>query len=205
MRLRFLLILLLTVGMAGAARALPVTLSLVPSDTSLFAGQSLSLDIVIDGLTELIDENVEEIALELFDLELAFDTSRLQFDTLTFGGSLGTVAQTFRTGPGTPNTTGVVEMGNFSNLLEAQLLALQAAPFLLATITFEALDNPGSALLELINLNDDSLGSVEGRTLGDQLAAPSSVLVEIVPEPGVGALVAAALALLGLRARARKA
>jgi hypothetical protein len=205
MRMRFLLTLLLAVGWTGAARALPVTLSLVPSDTTLLSGQTLSLDIVIGGLSELVGDDVEEIALEFFDLELDFDTTRLQFVSLSFGPSLGTVAQTFRTGPGTPNATGVVEMGNFSNLTEVQLLALQSAPFLLTTITFEALDNPGSAALELISLLEDSLGSVAGRNLGDELTAPSPLFVAILPEPGIGALAAAALALLGLRARARKA
>jgi hypothetical protein len=205
MLLRFLLALLLTVGSAGAARALPVTLTLVPSTLALLPGQFVSVDVVIGGLTELVDEEPQEIALEFFDLELSFDPAYLQFDSLSFGGSLGTVAQTFRTGPGTPNVTGVVEMGNFSFLTEVQLLALQAAPFVLTTITFEALENPGGSLLALIGLVDDSLGSVGGRTLGDELAAPASLEIEVLPEPAAAGLFAAALALLGLRLRAQRA
>jgi hypothetical protein len=92
-------------------------------------------------------------------------------------------------------------MGEFSFLTEAQLLALQDAPFALVTIEFTALDNPGGALLELINLTGTSLGGPGGQALGDDLAAPSSLLVDVLPEPATATLLIAALALLGLRRR----
>ena len=189
-------------AVAGSAAALPVTLTLVPSSVSLIAEQILTVDIVVGGLFD-----GGEIALESFDLDLKFDRTRLQFTSLTFGSSLGDPndsGETFLSGPGTPNTPppfGVVEMGEFSQLTGPQLLALQSAPFVLASIQFEALGVPGSALLELINLVDTSLGGPAGNTLGDDLQAPSQLFVSIVPEPGATALLAAACALLARRAR----
>jgi hypothetical protein len=190
-------------AMAGSAAALPVTLTLVPSSVSLMAEQILTLDILVGGLFDS-----GEIALESFDLDLAFDDTRLQFTSLAFGSSLGDPndsGETFVTGPGNPNVNGVVEMGMFSLLSGAQLLTLQSAPFVLATIQFEALDNPGSALLELINLAGSSLGAPGGVALGDDLQTPSQLFVSVVPEPGAAALTAVAFALLARRARAARA
>lgn len=198
--LRCLLMLSLAVGWAGAARALPITLALVPSAPSLAPDDALTVTIEIGGLTD--DEG--EIALESFDLDLAFDNTRLQFVSLDFDIYLGDPNdgfETFLSGPGNPNVNGVVEMGEFSFLTEAQLLALQDAPFALVTIEFTALDNPGGALLELINLTGTSLGGPGGQELGDDLATPSSLLVNILPEPATATLLIAALALLGLRRR----
>lgn len=196
-------LLLSSFGLAGAAAALPVTLTLVPSSAVLTAGQPLSVDIVVGGL---YDET--EIPLENFDLDLAFDSSRLQFTALGFGISLGDPedsGETFVTGPGNPNGNSTVEMGEFSLLSTAQLLTLQSAPFVLATIQFEALDHPGSALLELINLSATSLGAPGGVPLGGLLQAPGQLFVTVVPEPGAAALLAVAFALLARRARPARA
>ena len=190
-------------GVAGAANAFPVTLTLVPSSAVLTAGQTLSVDIVVGGL---VDEG--EVAVESFDLDLAFDDSRLQFTSLEFGISLGDPddsGETFVTGPGNPNVNSVVEMGVFSLLTGAQLLALQSAPFLLATVEFEALAVPGSALLEFINLSGSSLGGLGGLALGDVLAPPSQLFVTVVPEPGAAALLVGAFALLARRMRPARA
>ena len=65
-------------GLSSSALALPVTLTLVPSALNRLPGQTLSVAVVVGGLTELAGE----IPLESFDLDLAFDTSRLQFDSL---------------------------------------------------------------------------------------------------------------------------
>ncbi len=188
-------------GLSSSALALPVTLTLVPSAGSLLPGQTLSVDVVVGGLTEMAGE----IALESFDLDLSFDTSRLQFDSLSFGTSLGDpndLGETFVFGPGTPSTSGVVLMGEFSLLTGAQLLALQSAPFTLATIGFTALANPGPAELEFINLDGSSLGGLAGRPLGDELEPPAPLSVDILPEPGAAALLAATLVLLWRRGRA---
>jgi hypothetical protein len=197
-----LLLLVFALGAPGVARALPITLTLDPSAVVLTAGQTLTVDVVVDGLFD-----GSEIALESFDLNLSFDTARLQFDALTFGISLGDPNDSGETfldvGLGDPNVNGVVEMGEFSLLLEADLLDLQSAPFTLATIEFTALANPGDVTLALIDLNESSLGGVAGAELGigSGLAAPSSLLVTILPEPGAAALLLPALALLGRRQR----
>jgi hypothetical protein len=191
---------------AAPAAALPVTLTLVPSSASVAAGQTLSVDVVVDGLTELVGDFEQAIALESFELDLAFDTGRLAFVSLSFGAALGdpeNAGQTFLAGPGTPNATGVVEMLEFSLLTEAQLLALQVAPFTLATVEFLAGELLGETSIELVNLSGSSLGGVAGRALGDELAAPSALAVEIVPEPGAAALALAAA--FGLRRRAARA
>jgi hypothetical protein len=196
-----LLLLLLGVGVAGGASALPITLTLVPSTLTLVAGQTLTVDVVVDGL-----DDDGEIALESFNLDLAFDESRLAFDSLSFGTSLGDPGdgdETFLLGPGNPNVNGVVELGEFSLLGEAALLALQSAPFVLATVEFTALANPGPLVLELVNLGSDALGGINGVPLGDSLAAPDAIEVS-VPEPAVGALLLIALAPLGRRVRAAR-
>jgi membrane protein YqaA with SNARE-associated domain len=95
-------------------------------------------------------------------------------------------------------------MEEFSFLTEASLLALQSAPFTLATLTFTALDNPGNVVLQLINLASSSLGGVAGAALGDDLQTPNSLQVSIVPEPATALLGAAGLALLGLWARSTR-
>jgi hypothetical protein len=203
MRLPWLVLVSALLAVASPAAALPVTLTLVPSSPSVGVGQTLSVDIVVGGLSEF--EGESEIALESLDLDLAFDTSRLAFEALSFGAFLGDPgdgAETFVSGPGTPNATGVVQMFEFSFLTEAQLLALQAAPFTLATVQFQALEGTGSTLLQLVNLDGSSLGGVAGRALGDELAAPSALSIEVVPEPSLLALAAAALLALGRR-RAR--
>jgi hypothetical protein len=196
-----LLLLLLGVGVAGGASALPITLTLVPSTLTLVAGQTLTVDVVVDGL-----DDDGEIALESFNLDLAFDESRLAFDSLSFGTSLGDPGdgdETFLLGPGNPNVNGVVELGEFSLLGEAALLALQSAPFVLATVEFTALANPGPLVLELVNLGSDALGGINGVPLGDSLAAPDAIEVT-VPEPAMGALLLIALAPLGRRVRAAR-
>jgi hypothetical protein len=203
MRLPWLVLVSALLAVASPAAALPVTLTLVPSSPSVGVGQTLSVDIVVGGLSEF--EGESEIALESLDLDLAFDTSRLAFEALSFGAFLGDPgdgAETFVSGPGTPNATGVVQMFEFSLLTEAQLLALQAAPFTLATVQFQALEGTGSTLLQLVNLDGSSLGGVAGRALGDELAAPSALSIDVVPEPSLLALAAAALLALGRR-RAR--
>lgn len=195
--------------LAVPAAAFPVTLTLVPSSAVLSAGQTLSVDIVVAGLTELDGDFEQEVALESFDLDLAFDSSRLQFTALTFGGSLGDPEDSFETyvtGPGSdPNADSVVALGVFSLLSEAALLGLQNAPFLLATVEFEAQGPPGSALLELIDLSGSSLGGFVGSPLGDELTAPAPLFVTLVPEPGMGVLLLAGCAVLGRRARAARA
>jgi hypothetical protein len=206
MRLPWLVLVSALLAAAAPAAALPVTLTLVPSSASVGVGEALSVDVVVGGLSEL--EGESEIALESFDLDLAFDNSRLAFEALSVGAALGDPengSETFVSGPGTPNATGVVLMFEFSFLTEAQLLGLQAAPFTLATLHFQALELTGGALLELVNLDGSSLGGVAGRALGDALAAPSAITVQVVPvvpEPGTLGLVGAALLALGGR-RAR--
>lgn len=205
---KLLCIALLWLGAVAPVAALPLTLSLVPSSTTLATGQSFTVDVVIGGLTQVDGDFVQEIALESFDLSLQFDTSRLQFTSLAFGSSLGDPNDSFETftnGPGNANGTGVVSLGEFSFLTESQLLDLQSAPFTLATLQLKAGQVAGGTLLQLINLSGSSLGGVGGLALGDQLQAPSALLVTVVPEPATAALGALGLALLVRRGRASRA
>lgn len=208
LRCACLTLLLASAALAAPASALPITLTLAPSATLLTPNQTLSVDVVVAGLTELVGEFVQEIALEGFDLALQFDETRLSYQSLTFGTSLGQPSNSFVSGPGAnPNGTGLVTMLEFSGLTAGQLLALQSAPFTLATITFKALALPGTTQLELVNLDDASLvspGSVP-RGIDFGLAPPSALTVEILPEPGAAALLLAAAALLARRASARRA
>lgn len=189
---------------AGAASAFPVTLTLVPSTVSLTAGQFVTVDIVIGGL---FDEG--EVALESFDLDLEFDNSRLLFTDVEYGGSLGDpedLDETFVIPQTDPNANKVVRLNLFSNLTGPQLLALQSAPFLLASVEFQALAVPGSALIEFtLPFSSTALGGIPGGAIGDELTAPSQLFVTVVPEPGAAALLAAAFALLARRMRPARA
>jgi hypothetical protein len=190
------------------AAALPLTLTLVPSSPTVATGQSFSVAVVVGGLTQVDGDFVQEIALESFDLSLQFDTSRLQLTSLTFASSLGDPNDSFETftnGPGDANGTGVVTLGEFSFLTESQLLALQDAPFTLATLQLQAGQTAGGTLLQLVNLSGSSLGGVAGLPLGDELEAPSALLVTLVPEPATAALGLLALALLAHRSRTARA
>lgn len=194
------------VGGASPAAALPLTLTLVPSDTTLVPGQLLSVDVVIGGLVELDGDFEQPIALESFDLRLQFDTSRLGSPSLAFGSSLGDLDdpfETFVSGPG--SDPGVVAMLEFSFLSEGALLALQDAPFTLVTIQLQASELLGATQLQLVNLGGSSLGGIGGVALGNLLAAPSPLLVTIVPEPSLATFGLVALALLARRARAARA
>lgn len=200
-----LLLLFLALALGGAVQAFPITLSLAPSSVALLPGESLTIEVYVAGLE---DDEESQVALESFDLDLEFDKTRLSFDSLTFGITLGDPddnSETFLTGPGTPNTTGIVAMGEFSLLLESDLLMLQGSPpLLLATIEFTALNNPGPAELEFINLGSSSLGGIAGAPLGNELDPPPSALnVTIVPEPGAAALLLTGGALLARRRGAR--
>jgi hypothetical protein len=201
---RFLLLLVLALLIGGAVQAFPITLSLVPSSLSLDPGETLTVEVYVEGLE---DEEESQVALESFDLEISFDKTRLSFDSLSFGITLGDPddnGETFLTGPGTPNTTGIVEMGEFSFLSEVALLALQnSPPLLLATIEFTALNNPGAAVLAFSSLGSGSLGGMAGDPLGDELDTPSALNVAIVPEPGAAALLLTGGALLARRRGAR--
>ena len=203
--LRPLLVSLALVAAAQSAAALPITLTLVPSATTLTPGQTLTVDVIVSGL---VDGALAEIALESFDLDLAFDTSRLLFVSRTFGSSLGDPNdgdETFVSPVGNPNGTGVAQLSEFSFQTEAQLKALQSAPFTLATLEFQALALAGDAVLALANLDAGSLGGVGGVSLSDtELTAPSPILVEILPEPGLLPLGAAALLALRRRSRAQR-
>jgi hypothetical protein len=203
--IRLLLLLFLALALGGATHAFPITMTLEASSTSLTPGETLTVTVEVDGLE---DEEESQVALESFDLDLSFDVARLSFDSLTFGITLGDPndnLETFLTGPGAPNTTGVVVMGEFSWLSEATLLGLQASPpLVLATIEFTVLDNPGLAVLEFINLGSSSLGGIGGRALGSELDSPSALQVTVVPEPATALLLlSAAGLLLGRRPGAR--
>jgi hypothetical protein len=201
--LRLLLPLLCATALGASAHALPITLVLDPGEgpSEFEPGETVTVELTIGGL----HDGEAQIALESFDLDLSFDTSRLQFESLVFGSLLGNPAdedETFLIGPGTPNETGVVVMGEFSFLDEASLLALQTPTFALAWLEFTVLDNPGPAELELINLTDSSLGGVGGNALGDDLATPAPLVLTVLPEPASGALLGFGALLLARRRRA---
>jgi len=199
---------LVLLGGVAPAAALPLTLTLVASDATLVSGQSFQVDVVVGGLTELVGDFEQPIPLESFQLKLQFDTSRLQFTSLSFGSSLGDPnngSETFVNGPGDANGSGVVTLEDFSFLTAPDLLLLQNAPFTLATITLQAAEGIGATQLQLVDLGASSLGGVVGRPLGDLLQAPSPLLVTVVPEPAAASLALLALALLASRARAAHA
>ena len=74
-------------------------------------------------------------------------------------------------GPGNPNGTGVVALGEFSFLDREPAPRPAERTLPLATLELEGGPGAGVTLLELINLCGSSLGGVGGLALGDSCGA----------------------------------
>lgn len=176
------------------AAANAISLSLAPPNQDAGVGDSFTLFLRVDGLG-----NFTAPSLAGFDVNVNFDPSLVQFDTVTFGDpGLGNLLA-----PVTPSVDLVTPSSGSLNLLSlsvdspGDLDAAQPDSFTLATLNFTAL-TPGAAGF---TLSDVILSDVLGDRLqfdGSEGATVNILAGQSVPEssPGMfGALTLGALAL----------
>jgi hypothetical protein len=174
---------LLCPGSPAAAR----TLFVVPSDQTVSAGGTVSIDLAISGLGTGTPPS-----LSVFDLDVTFDDSVLSFLSFTFGDPiLGDQLDLSGLGSLTVVTqgAGTVNLFELSFDLPADLDSLQADIFDLGTLTFLAVSNGVSNL----GLSVNALGDASGNSLPtDVLGGRVVVDATAVPEPAVLLLLLAA-------------
>jgi len=186
MKNRLITAIVTTLTLCTAAPATAITIEFIPPSQSVSVGSTTTMDLVISGLRDR-----EAPSLGVFDLDVGFDSSILNFSGATFGNQL----DLFGLGSlqGVIAGVGTVNLFELSFDLADGLDDLQAGSFLLATLSFEALASGSSALSLSINALGDSLGDpLEAEVIGGTIRSVGNV--SAVPEPaslpliGIGVL-----------------
>ncbi|MEE9398524.1 MAG: hypothetical protein V3V31_16115 [Methylococcales bacterium] len=185
----WILPLLMTSGMVQA-----ISIGFNPVSQSVTTGDTIITDVVISDLGSGAAPSIGT-----YDLDITFDDSHLSFVSTSFGNQLdlfglGSTASDILTG------AGVLNLFELSFDLPADLDALQADSFSLATLTFDVLTTNSSALGIVVNALGDSLAN----PLTADVAAgniTSTDLTVTVPEPAVLLLLLPGLIALGITAR----
>ena len=170
--------------------AFAVTLSLLPSSQSINPGDTATVDVTISGLG-----NFASPSLGAFLVEVTFDDSILNFDSVMYGPFLGDPLDPCETDIITTVNPGSVSLDEFSFLFDFELDALQPDAFNLATLTFTGTSLGSSALgFGAVDLSD-AIGS----SIANPALDPALVNVAPIPEPATFILLGSGLA--GLLAR----
>lgn len=154
----------------SVAHAVVIELSPVEQDVEL--GNSVSIDINISGLGDGSADS-----LGAFDLDLLYDSSLLDFNSVVFGDQL----DPFGLGSVTSvdsSVSGIVNIFELSLDSASDLDAFQTGSFTLATVTFDSLLT-GTAEL---SLGDTLLSDAYGSVLLPRQTGNASVSIS-VPEP----------------------
>jgi len=113
-----------------AVRASAISIELVPLQSTWQLGQSLTVDVVVSGLT-----SAGEI-VSSYDLDLAYMSTVVNATGVIFGSALGGPADSVS---GFNLLNGVVDLFENSFLSDAALDALQGDAVTLATLSFDAI------------------------------------------------------------------
>ena len=179
-----------------------VTVTAVPNAISVTAGNSFSVDVVVEGLGDLAAPS-----LGAFDVVLAYDPSVVTAGTATLGTGLGTVVGGQAIG-GTVSGAGTLNAFVVSLILPSDLNAQQAVSFTLFSVDFSA-GAPGVSPF-VLSLNSP-LGDEGGFPISSSLVDGSIEVTEFGPIAEVPTLsqwtllfLAALLVAAGVRRLGRK-
>jgi hypothetical protein len=187
----------ITIGCGGGiALAGTIIFSFTPSTQSASVGRAITAGVRISGLGAF-----SAPSMGTFDLNVGFDPNVLKFDAFTFGDPvLGDQLDLFGLGSITSVTpsSGTVNLFELSLDSVSDLNSLQAANFLLGTLTFDTIRTGESPLVLTVN----ALGDADGNSLS---ASATNGSVNVVPEPKTVWLLMTAFALYASLTRRRSA
>lgn len=179
---------------SGAAQA--ITVSANPDATGYELGDTVTIDLTISDLG-----NGDAPSIGAFDIDLSYDSSVLNFDSVSFGDSvLGNQLDLWGLG----SMAEYAEGNDYINVFElsyddsADLLAMQADEFVLATFTFTTASEGNSSIGVNINDLSDAYGT---NSLSAETVAGN---VQVVPLPAALPLLVSGIAFVSLRSK-RKA
>lgn len=170
-----------------------ISIGFSPSPLDVIEGHSFDVELYISDLGDGIAPS-----LSVFDVDVSYDASILDFNSVTYGDQL----DLFGLGSITDTTPGMdtVNLYELSLDLPNDLDTMQLGTFTLATLSFDALNIGNSSLGVSINALGDSWGDM---LTADVLTG--SVNVAPVPEPATMFLFGTGLiGLVGFRNRSRK-
>ena len=155
----------------GSAQA--VTVSVLPPSQTVSVGDPVSVDVDVSGLG-----NFAPPSLDVFDVDVSYDSSILSPTTVVFGSELDVfgVGSIQRAGGFAP-----VSVFEASLDLATDLDTLQPGQFTLFTITFDAIGPGISPIDASVVLLSDALGNfLIARTRGATVTVEP---VTVIPEP----------------------
>lgn len=168
------LIVLTILSFAATGPLLAATISLKPATQTAVLGESLQIELSIEGLG-----NADTPSIGAFDFDIAFNAAILGFSGVAFGdpalgdqldaAGLGSWTDFGLTSPGQLNLFALSFDG------ESELNAYQAADFVLATLTFDAIGLGTSTL----GLSINSLGDAAGANLS---VALTDAAITVTPQ-----------------------
>ena len=169
-------------GLLGASTAQAITIGFVPQNQTANITDAVSVDVVVSGLE---DGGLDEI-VSSFDLDIAYNTSIVQFTSLSFGGDLGLSLQSSFPVPGT------VDMAEISFESDAFLQGNQGNNVTLGTLNFTAL-GVGTTPLDFVFDQFNVLTGLNGQVLNITPNSGSIRVIDpnvnpVVPEPSTGIL-----------------
>ena len=182
---RFLIVIYALILLVLANHTAAVTLSLQPVSQTAMPGDTVTLDLVIDGLGDFAPDS-----LGAFDIDIAYDTSVLTFIDYTLGPGLGallTEALDFSLGD-SGGTVNIAELSLLENddvssyfCIPPYLDEIQPGSFTLASLDFtvDVLDPGASTIVAIDTVN--ALGDGFGHAL--TVESTTDAVISAIPVP----------------------
>lgn len=174
-------ILFVLLAIAATTPSYAIMLDVLPSSTTVTAGNSFNVDIVVSGLH---DSDPYEI-VSAYDIFVGFDSTIIDIAGVSFSSWLNDGIPGLSISGTNTSTPGQVEVWEVSFLPDAYLDTLQPDTIVLATLTFDALAEGVSSLNFLPHPNPNfGFQDVKGRGAQVlQLAATGGRVTVNAPSP----------------------